>query len=630
MLTQFNIKDLIQENFLSIPKEILEQKRLCLWEYRKSKTSSKKLKIPYGIDIFNFVYPSLKDSSAWFDYHKTITLNEEDKKIYGLGIVLNDGPYICIDIDNCIEIDNSIVNTSNKVCQIIQKFSKAYCEISPSQKGLHIIFKGTWECNREKSLTKLDDKLKIEVYSGNSCRFVTLTGNRIIYKNNQIQLTNDPLISIGSYPFNSESVQFIYKDFFTNSKYNNKHKENKTFKDLSKYTQNIVGIINSNEKSKNTYYNLCNNKIAQSDSEDDYRFCLFILNHIQAEYEDNIIINLLVYFLQNGRLYRDKLERIDYTKRTAMNAILYSRTNNLMGSAIINQSFKKLPIFISKQLLKICNQMTIFYINNKHQEQNKVFIFKTNDTNFVEFHTPIILDSFDLDYLIEILYQFSNKHLYLADDENTWETYRFSCEINIPLIAKRLKKADCGSFRSSLIKSLKKLSLVKIFYKKQIVKNGKIHEGSVDLLNYKSMETLSVNSKSKIIIELNFLTFSILKKASYNYTLLNTEHRNTLPDSQLRLLYNYFCTRTIPGAKFKTQISFTEILNDLWSHTSNQSTLRSRKKRLFNLLEKLKSYSDELSDFIIEYPKLTEMKKSNNNVFIRIKRLKASLEHGES
>lgn len=55
-------------------------------------------------------------------------------------------------------------------------------------------------------------------------------------------------------------------------------------------------------------------------------------------------------------------------------------------------NLEKLLLLISKQLLRICNQITIFYINNKHQEQNKVFILKTNDTNFVEFHTLIILD----------------------------------------------------------------------------------------------------------------------------------------------------------------------------------------------------------------------------------------------
>lgn len=67
MLTQFNIKNLVQENFFSIPREILKQKILCLWQYSKSKRTSKKLKVPYGVDVFNFVYRNLKDSYAWFE-----------------------------------------------------------------------------------------------------------------------------------------------------------------------------------------------------------------------------------------------------------------------------------------------------------------------------------------------------------------------------------------------------------------------------------------------------------------------------------------------------------------------------------------------------------------------------------
>lgn len=130
------------------------------------------------------------------NYHKAINLHKGDKEIYGLGIVLNNGPYVCIDIDNYIEINNNTINTSDEVCKIIQKFPKAYCEISPSQKGLHIIFKGNWECDREKSLHNAGNNLKIEVYLGNSCRFITLTGHRIIYRICLIKMYCDNIKSL--------------------------------------------------------------------------------------------------------------------------------------------------------------------------------------------------------------------------------------------------------------------------------------------------------------------------------------------------------------------------------------------------------------------------------------------------
>ena len=66
--------------------------------------------------------------------------------------------------------------------------------------------------------------------------------------------------------------------------------------------------------------------------------------------------------------------------------------------------------------------MNIFHISSTKEEKNLTFTFKINENNFIKCHTLKVLDSIDLYYFTEILYQFSNKNLPLNDNEDNWES----------------------------------------------------------------------------------------------------------------------------------------------------------------------------------------------------------------
>lgn len=88
------------------------------------------------------------------------------------------GPYVIIDLDNCI-FGNEDGNFLEPVLTFIVMFKWSDIEISPSGKGLHIIFKGEWPYEQNKGVCPLDVKLNkgtVEVYSGKDCCFITLTG----------------------------------------------------------------------------------------------------------------------------------------------------------------------------------------------------------------------------------------------------------------------------------------------------------------------------------------------------------------------------------------------------------------------------------------------------------------------
>nr|YP_008144773.1 hypothetical protein [Grateloupia taiwanensis]AGO19804.1 hypothetical protein [Grateloupia taiwanensis] len=119
---------------------------------------------------------------------------------------------------------------------------------------------------------------------------------------------------------------------------------------------------------------------------------------------------------------------------------------------------------------------------------------------------------------------------------------------------------------------------------KQVIKNSPIHKGVKDLINYDNFtKTNSKSNKkySKFIIELNFLTFNIIKQSNYHYNFLILHHRNLLPNSQLHLLYNYLCLQIILRAKFFTEITLSELLTIFWPTTNNSSTKRTRKQAHF-------------------------------------------------
>src|SRR5665213_1718062 len=86
---------------------------------------------------------------------------------YGVGFIFTkDDPYFFIDIDNCLQVDNT---WSPIAMDIMRRFNGAYVEISQSGKGLHIIARGTAPVHKCRNI-----EIGLEFYTHS--RFVALTG----------------------------------------------------------------------------------------------------------------------------------------------------------------------------------------------------------------------------------------------------------------------------------------------------------------------------------------------------------------------------------------------------------------------------------------------------------------------
>lgn len=76
-----------------------------------------------------------------------------------------DGPFVGIDVDNCVDEDGNIKEWAR---ELVEK-ANSYTEISPSGNGLHIIVKGSLPDGSIKN-----EEAEIEAYEKD--RFFTITG----------------------------------------------------------------------------------------------------------------------------------------------------------------------------------------------------------------------------------------------------------------------------------------------------------------------------------------------------------------------------------------------------------------------------------------------------------------------
>lgn len=92
-------------------------------------------------------------------------------------MILTGGPFVVIDLDYCV-LETGIISEAE---EIVRLFPEAYVEVSPSGKGLQIIFRGSISLDRERAVIPLSEKYGagIEIYSRKSTCFITLTGNPI-------------------------------------------------------------------------------------------------------------------------------------------------------------------------------------------------------------------------------------------------------------------------------------------------------------------------------------------------------------------------------------------------------------------------------------------------------------------
>ncbi|MGH1163436.1 DUF1368 domain-containing protein [Bacillus mycoides] len=596
-------------NFYNIPKDIKESNQFCFWKCVPSiDIRQKPLKKPYGFcKKTKKIIPSLKESNYWLDWSSLLSLFPKlTGGDWGIGLILNNTSYVAIDLDDCLVVKDNKVVLFEEVKQLLALFPGAYSEISPSNTGLHIIFKGTWLTNQNKSKIYLIDSLKkgkIEVYSGNDCRYITLTGNLID--------RNFFISSLPFYSFESESLQKIYSKFFI--KKNSDGDQPKYFlANLHSQYQSIrFKILESNYSE--TYLNLCNfvNPSYKSASEADWSYLNIVFKFLEAAqfYQEKYF--LLKYFYRKDRPYRNKKDRFDYFDRTITKVLSSSVKTNNSSKGIASSSENLGYTFISKNVvLRVCNIMRIFHFGKS--VQNFQYVYKSPN-NYIKATNPLSLNQNDFVNYIAILQQFS-EHM---NSQSSLISENDYIEINVRKILQSLGKQDSGRSYERFINIVKKLAHTTIEYDKQIHINGLRSKkvGNLLMYEYKYNKSVSNHIYKKLFVKMHPSIIDILTEAKYNYSIFNYQSFLDIDSNELKLLYYYFCLSTLPGS-YMYNFSFNDLLQ-FWPISKNRSTLFKRKQILHDLLDQFCYIQDRIP---IRDIKIVLKKKENTVVNVLVKK----------
>jgi len=150
--------------FNNIPQELRDLRQWVAWK-NITFNGNKPAKIP--INPITGRFAKVNDPSTWGTYHDA-TSYFFTHNMDGIGFVFTESdPYIGLDFDNCVSsfINGKVKFNSLKVEEIVNKMN-SYIEISPSNKGIHIIVKGKWGMRN-----KLEG---VEIYEKG--RYFTFTG----------------------------------------------------------------------------------------------------------------------------------------------------------------------------------------------------------------------------------------------------------------------------------------------------------------------------------------------------------------------------------------------------------------------------------------------------------------------
>lgn len=148
-----------------LPRRLREMQVFITWKYVKKRGQTKPTKVPTSPSKGQFISATdLTQRVTFEDACEALAL--ESHPINGLGIILSEDENITVlDLDNCVS-DGEI---DEWAAAIVEKFD-AYTELSPSGKGIRVIFFGTKPGTRCRNG-------QIEIY--NCKRFVTVTGARL-------------------------------------------------------------------------------------------------------------------------------------------------------------------------------------------------------------------------------------------------------------------------------------------------------------------------------------------------------------------------------------------------------------------------------------------------------------------
>lgn len=143
-----------RDNF---PADLLIFKNWCVWDLRD--VNGRITKLPYNPRTLRLAKSN--DSSTWCSFEEAARA-VEGGAYKGVGFMLSSSPYVCVDLDDCLDGGERESWARGIVAAL-----GSYTEVSQSGKGLHIFGRASVERDRRSD--------RIEVYGNN--RFIAMTGN---------------------------------------------------------------------------------------------------------------------------------------------------------------------------------------------------------------------------------------------------------------------------------------------------------------------------------------------------------------------------------------------------------------------------------------------------------------------
>ena len=145
-------------NLANIPDEMHALKNWCVW--RLERIGGRDTKIPYN--ALTGAKAKSNDPVTWCGFSEAARAVNGSGKYKGVGFMLSDSPYVCVDLDHCLDGGEKEEWARGIVEQI-----GGYVEVSQSGKGLHIFGRAAVERGRRND--------RIEIYPDK--RFIAMTGD---------------------------------------------------------------------------------------------------------------------------------------------------------------------------------------------------------------------------------------------------------------------------------------------------------------------------------------------------------------------------------------------------------------------------------------------------------------------
>jgi hypothetical protein len=162
--------------YAEVPQEMKDSQTWVVWKYELDK-NGKPTKPPSNARALDGPHASTTDPNTWVDFHKAVDVADvrSGNKLEGIGFVFKK-EFQGADLDGVVQtVDGSLVISPFGLS--VAKLVNSYVEYSPTQTGLHLIWKSPIPL--PEGHKKGNHELGGEIYDKDSPRFFTVTGDKV-------------------------------------------------------------------------------------------------------------------------------------------------------------------------------------------------------------------------------------------------------------------------------------------------------------------------------------------------------------------------------------------------------------------------------------------------------------------